>query len=177
MTQPTREEALAHFGVKGMRWGVRNASSNTSPSEPKKRMSTKKKAAIGISVLAVGTAATVAVLAKNGNIPIKDISMRLPSRQRLISRNQSWAEMILDKQAFVRDNPNATTIRATDRGAKTVKRLSETSKFKKLMKEFDSDIAEAHREQTAWMLRNVPTYNPRTDPYVPSYELERLRTG
>lgn len=24
MTQPTREEALAHFGVKGMRWGVRN---------------------------------------------------------------------------------------------------------------------------------------------------------
>ena len=61
MTQPTREEALAHFGVKGMRWGVRNASSNTSPSEPKKRMSNKKKAAIGISILAVGTAATVPV--------------------------------------------------------------------------------------------------------------------
>ena len=25
MTLPTREEALAHFGVKGMRWGVRNS--------------------------------------------------------------------------------------------------------------------------------------------------------
>jgi hypothetical protein len=26
MTTPTREEALAHFGVKGMRWGVRKLS-------------------------------------------------------------------------------------------------------------------------------------------------------
>ncbi len=24
MTQLTREQALAHFGVKGMRWGIRN---------------------------------------------------------------------------------------------------------------------------------------------------------
>ena len=24
MTKPTRDEALAHFGVKGMKWGVRN---------------------------------------------------------------------------------------------------------------------------------------------------------
>lgn len=30
MTQPTREEALAHFGVKGMRWGVRKDRVTTS---------------------------------------------------------------------------------------------------------------------------------------------------
>jgi len=35
MTQLTREQALAHFGVKGMRWGVRTASPS-STSSPKK---------------------------------------------------------------------------------------------------------------------------------------------
>ncbi len=165
MTQPTREEALAHFGVKGMRWGVRNTTSSTSPSEPKKRMSTKKKVAIGVSVLAVGTAATVAVLAKHGNLPISDIS-------RIVKRDP-----VLDAFDSVYKLDRTTSRQTADRGAQAVKRLSDTSKFKKLMRDFDADIADAHKEQTAWMLKNVPTYNPRTDPYIPKSELERLRTG
>jgi len=34
VTDPTREEALAHFGVKGQRWGVRKKTPTTSESTP-----------------------------------------------------------------------------------------------------------------------------------------------
>lgn len=45
MTKPTREEALAHFGIKGMRWGVRNEddiSSAPKSSSKKKTKNTSK---------------------------------------------------------------------------------------------------------------------------------------
>ena len=38
MNEPTREEALAHFGIKGMRWGVRKKSA---PSKSSKSKSSK----------------------------------------------------------------------------------------------------------------------------------------
>lgn len=156
MTQPTREEALAHFGVKGMRWGVRNTPSSTSTkTSTKKRRSTKKKAAIGVSVLAVGAVVTAAILGKHGKLPIENILRR-------DSKSDLWSIAQHD---------------VTDRGAKKVKALADTSAFKKLMKEFDADIAEAHKEQTTWMLRNTPNYNPRANPYLPRSEFERLRTG
>ena len=163
MTQPTREEALAHFGVKGMRWGVRNAPLSVSSDTPKRKISNKKKVAIGAGVLAVGTVVTLSVLAKQGNLPIKDISMSLPSKTKNL--------------ADVLDLDQKSRLQATNRGAKKVKQLSNTDTFKKLMKDFDADIAEAHKQETAWMLKNVPTYVPRIDPYIPDSELERLRTG
>lgn len=160
MTYISREEALAHFGVKGMRWGVRNETSSVSK-EPKKRLSTKKKVAIGVGVLAVGTAVTLAVLGKHGNLPIKSIPTYVTSN------NQS---------------PTVKLGRKTvDRGAKAVKDLSDKGlmdlKFKQLVAEFDADIAKAHEEETRWMLKNVPGFNPRDNPYLPEYELQRLRTG
>ena len=170
MTQPTREEALAHFGVKGMRWGVRKSETSSASSEPKKRMSNKKKAAIGVGVLAVGTAVTLAVLGKHGNLPVQHISMRLP--------RYAYPP---DVAKLLSDIDRSSSRQATDRGARTVKKLSETDamtlKFKKLLKEFDADIADAHREETTWMLRNVPSYNPRSNPYMPESERERLRSG
>lgn len=36
MTPPTREEALAHFGVKGMHWGTRKMPGMDSPPAPNK---------------------------------------------------------------------------------------------------------------------------------------------
>ena len=157
MTDISREQALAHFGVKGMRWGVRNETTRAS-TEPKQRMSTKKKVAISAGVIAIGSAITLAILAKNGNLPIKDISTRFPSRKRSMPR---------------------PVIRPTDRGSQAAKRLSESGaldvKIKKLLADFDADIADAHKVETEWMRKNVPSYNPRTDPYIPKSELERLR--
>lgn len=73
MSKKSRDEALAHFGVKGMRWGVRNESSTTSNTS-KNRISTKKKVAISLGVLATGAAITAVVLNKKGDLPVRDIS-------------------------------------------------------------------------------------------------------
>lgn len=93
-----REQALAHFGVKGMKWGVRKASTSlasrqlnspagrvgkklgteiknrrsASNSSEKKGLSDGQKKAlkIGGGILAVaGAAAVVTVMAKNGKLP------------------------------------------------------------------------------------------------------------
>lgn len=53
MSEPV-DDFLMHYGVKGMKWGKRRSSDDTS--EPKPKMSREKKVAI-----AVGVAATVAV--------------------------------------------------------------------------------------------------------------------
>jgi hypothetical protein len=77
-------EALAHFGVKGMKWGVRkdrliadSSSKASSSSEAKKaaRRRNVKKAAIGVGVLtAVAGGAYVAYrLNQNGNLPISSL--------------------------------------------------------------------------------------------------------
>ena len=161
MSDISREQALAHFGVKGMRWGVRNETTRSS-TEPKNKMSTKKKVAIGVGVVAVGTAVTLAVLGKHGKLPIKEVSNLIPSRS---PSPELW---------------NQAT-RHADTGAKKVKRLSDSGamevKFKKILAEFDADIAKAHKAETDWMRKADPLYNPRTDPYIPAYELQRLRTG
>ena len=160
MTNISRDQALAHFGVKGMRWGVRNETSSVSR-EPKKGISTKKKVAIGVGVLAVGTAVSLAVLGKHGNLPIKDIS-------KSVSLKKSSSAVKVSRQTV-------------DRGSKAVKDLSDKGlielKFKQIVAEFDADIAKAHEEETRWMLKNVPSFNPRDNPYLPEYELQRLRGG
>ncbi len=164
-THISRDEALAHFGVRGMRWGVRKDSPSTSSNQSKKGMSKKKKVAIGAGVVVAGSAITVSLLAKNGKIPISELSeftKYLPSKNQ---QSELWN----------------TAPHTADRGARKVKQLSDSGamelKFKQLMKEFDADIAEAHKEQTTWMFKNTPNYNPRDNPFVPEYELERLRGG
>ena len=67
MTQ-TPEEFLAHYGVKGMKWGRRR--SEESSSEPKPKMSREKKIAIAVGVtatVAVGAAVAFGILDKKVN--------------------------------------------------------------------------------------------------------------
>jgi hypothetical protein len=52
---------LEHYGVKGMRWGVRNKS-NYSVSHPSSKFSKKKKVAIGIGVGSAAIGATFAAV-------------------------------------------------------------------------------------------------------------------
>lgn len=72
MNDISREAALAHFGVKGMRWGVRKQPTTT-PSTTKPRMSNKKKAVIAGALL-TGAAITIAVLDRSGKIPISPLT-------------------------------------------------------------------------------------------------------
>jgi hypothetical protein len=70
--KPGTPQELVHFGVKGMRWGVRK-SEESSSNTPKTPMSTKKKVAIGVGVAAtvvVGAAVTAYILKNRGSNPI-----------------------------------------------------------------------------------------------------------
>jgi len=73
MTEQAIDDFFAHHGVKGMRWGVRNASDDSSPRES---MSTKKKVVIGAAAgtALVGVAATAVILRKNGKLPMSSFS-------------------------------------------------------------------------------------------------------
>jgi hypothetical protein len=81
-------EFLEHYGVKGMKWGVRRkrsrssggSDSNDSQSPQQKAVADqaakfKRRAAFGLGVAAVGTAATMYHLGKSGNMPAKEIAV------------------------------------------------------------------------------------------------------
>ena len=60
------DDTIIHYGVKGMRWGVRN----TKPAAPKSTRSRKKKVA-GAIALGVGAAAVAVILSRSGSAPVK----------------------------------------------------------------------------------------------------------
>lgn len=43
MSEVTREQALAHFGVKGMKWGVRNAARNVATAKTQRQIGLHEK--------------------------------------------------------------------------------------------------------------------------------------
>lgn len=64
------DEFLEHYGVKGMKWGIRkdrNLSSKDDKQTEEKKQFTKKQVVIGASVL-LGVAATAVLLSKHGDI-------------------------------------------------------------------------------------------------------------
>jgi hypothetical protein len=70
------EEYIEHFGIKGMKWGQRKAtpstSSGSSTTEPKKKIVTGKRVAVGLAV-AAGTLYVGAILARRGSTRIPRI--------------------------------------------------------------------------------------------------------
>lgn len=70
------DEFLAHFGVKGMRWGQRKNRQTTSGP---KNQGTSKKKKIAFGVLAVGSVFAIGYIAKNKGLTLADLQ-RGPKR-------------------------------------------------------------------------------------------------
>jgi len=107
MTEITREEALAHFGVKGMRWGVRNEKTTTSSISKKETIKKKpwrptdkqkKIAAVGAIFVASIAWATYKDKKEYGNFVWEEIL-----DERRYQRAKRANQVLVDKNSPIRD--------------------------------------------------------------------------
>lgn len=90
MTFETADDVLEHFGVRGMRWGVRRSRSSSGGKSHKKR-----NIAIGVGVLAVGAATAGVVLSSRGSTPITSVA-----RAPFSAAGKNWAIKANDGHTF-----------------------------------------------------------------------------
>lgn len=72
-TKPPLDEALAHYGVKGMHWGKRRSRSSSDDYDDmleQERHERNKKRVATAGLVAVGAVATVAILHKTGHVKV-----------------------------------------------------------------------------------------------------------
>lgn len=146
------DEFLEHFGVKGMKWGVRKE--RDSGSKQPHKVFNKRNAAIAGGVLAVGAGVAVAVLAKNGNIPMPEFHTNPQVRNLAMQGAKHAAEA-------------------------QVRRNHEKALWDQKVKDMLADIDQAHADQTQHMLKTMSklgtSYNPRANEFTP--EARRLQIG
>jgi hypothetical protein len=102
------DEALIHFGRKGMKWGVRKDDSvTTGASEPstKPKMSTGKKVAIGVTA-AAGAASVALLLSKTGRMKFGGLAEKVFTEQqnaRAMRKGQQRAQASFMKTTHMKD--------------------------------------------------------------------------
>lgn len=70
----TADDVLEHFGVRGMRWGVRNQRSSGEGNSSKKKRAVK--IAVGAGVVIAGAAFATLMIRKHGSTSIKTLASR-----------------------------------------------------------------------------------------------------
>lgn len=72
-TKPPLDEAMAHVGIKGMRWGRRKAEDESDDFFRERAKSRKTKVAVG-ALAVVGTGVALTVLHKHGHLSAKSLA-------------------------------------------------------------------------------------------------------
>ena len=195
------DDYLAHYGVKGMRWGIRQktyseggtsapgkASSTSSTSTPRERRhlteGQKKALKVGAGVAVVAGAVVVTgILAKNGHIPVSTLKNN-PAFQ--LAKNKAFP-FIKQKAVETATQKTAEAVSAKIPGLKTqdptrrdAANLIKQEVWDTPMKDFNQLIEEAHREQTKFMKEDSSRaglpYDPKkNNAYSPEALAERLK--
>lgn len=173
---------LAHYGVKGMRWGVRkerDASGETTSN----RVFNKRNAAIAGGVVAIGAGVTLAILAKNGTIATSAIKSNPQVREAMKGGAKFIANQAKSGGAKAASSSasssSAAKAKATADSIRKTQQMFEKIQWDAKVKDFDKLIADAHAEQTLAMRKAMAayggTYNPRDNQFTP--EAKRLQIG
>lgn len=104
MTEIEVDEFFSHFGVKGMKWGVRRDDSSGSRLSPGQKKALK----VGAGVAVVAGAATVGViLARQGKLPISRISKSPSTAQgrKVVNSvdHETWKKSVKDFEEEIRN--------------------------------------------------------------------------
>lgn len=97
--KPGTPEELLHYGVKGMKWGVRKERSASDQARSARRKATAKKVAIGVGVTAVvlGSAYVAYKLSSNSSAPT-GIARSLAARQAQIDLGKKHVGQLTEAQ-------------------------------------------------------------------------------
>lgn len=120
MPDPTREEALAHFGVKGMRWGHRKAAESTGITRKQNRQMNREAS----EKFYADKATTLYKEAKKGGdsvlietrLPFDSVKTVVTGRQFVEQLERGGALDIRVSEVFARQpSPDSQYVRNTDR--------------------------------------------------------------
>lgn len=151
------DEALEHFGVKGMRWGVRkNRDSGTSPDHARAKKVAK---VAGAAALVGGAAVAVYVLNKNGHLPVKHLNI---SKTNTLTKRIATEEELRLQERVTRNTMEAAAAqaaRAAQTGHEAVGKIKSEA-WHKTVNEVMKGIDAANASQDAWLQsvnRNLAT--------------------
>jgi hypothetical protein len=171
------DDFLAHYGVKGMRWG-----------SPRQGLTEGQKKAlkVGAGVAAItGAAIVTGILAKNGKLPVAQLSrgVQAASNARAAARLATSPHVYRAGAAKARSAANtASDARegakiARDMGMDEAKKLFAKVDMDMTVKDFEEMIAQAHRDETKYMKRESSRagqgYDPLQNEYTPESRARR----
>lgn len=157
-----QDETLEHFGVKGMRWGVRkNRDSGASPDHARAKKVAK---VAGAAALVGGAAVAVYALNKNGHLPVKHIDfsgMKISKANTsaftkydspAMSRATSQVERNIQERVTreTMDAASRQMVHATISGREAMGKIKSEA-WHKTVNDILTSLDEANASQDAWM--------------------------
>jgi hypothetical protein len=188
MTTDSVEDFLAHYGVKGMRWGIRKTNEAEGGGGERKGLSEGQKKAlkIGLAGAAItGAAVTTALLAKNGKLPVAQLSSAARAAGNARSAARLAASPNVYRSAASKAASGVNSAQNAREGARyasstmknETKKLFDDDTWNTSVKKLMDDIAEAHRDETKYMKTSSSKsgigYDPLLNEYTPESRARR----
>ena len=136
---------LAHFGVKGMKWGQRRRESSEKTVKPK--MSKRDKVATGLTLASIALTAGY-ILSKRGATKVP-VAKPKPVNFRSLLNKDKFKQDILNNP-FIPDRKAAFT-KTADRGRQALKGVESRAEWKRKVSAVLNDMKQANAEQDSWM--------------------------